>query len=516
MALSVYLYNNTKRLKSTKEAPTYNRVLDCVLKDNTSLLNPVIRIKDQTRPDENYFKILDRYYWVTNVTSLTADLWEITGEVDPLTTFRSSILGTPAFILYDSTPNTQLPDPRLAIETDCDVYTATANMPWSFSSGLGTYLIATTGNTDELDLINLVTRSNDRIGTGVYTIPQNQLRKLGFDIEDWRDVFQTLWNAFSTEKNRINTTYFVPGADTLATIQNFISGWAYTAQNAIDYITGFFRLFASNILGSSSALSNIKASYWLPFEIPGTALRTPTAAHSNHLALGNYTDIVSGLMEVADPVITSINLSVDIPWHFTDWRNAACTEVMLYIPLIGCINIPSDVVKGHNTLDIKIALNLYSGALAVEVLCGGAQIGTFGASCSMPILIGDSNINTGDIVNTLGAAVTKNYLGAGTNAIMSFNEMVSSVGGLGGGAGVGLSDKIVCICRVHETSQDPSALINTIGTPTHQLKTLATSLGYVQCLNAQVVPTADNNAPYATKQELDMINSALNSGLYLE
>ena len=389
-------------------------------------------------------------------------------------------------------------------------------MPWSFSSGLGTYLIATTGNTDELDLINLVTRSNDRIGTGVYTIPQNQLRKLGFDIEDWRDVFQTLWNAFSTEKEHINTTYFVPGADTLATIQNFISGWAYTAQNAIDYITGFFRLFASNILGSSSALSNIKASYWLPFEIPGTALRTPTAAHSNHLALGNYTDIVSGLMEVADPVITSINLSVDIPWHFTDWRNAACTEVMLYIPLIGCINIPSDVVKGHNSIDVKIALNLYSGALAVEVSCGGAQIGTFGASCSMPILIGDSNINTGDIVNTLGAAVTKNYLGAGTNAIMSFNEMVSSVGGLGGGAGVGLSDKIVCICRVHETSQDPSALINTIGTPTHQLKTLATSLGYVQCLNAQVVPTADNNAPYATKQELDMINSALNSGLYLE
>lgn len=516
MSLSVYLYNNTKRLKSTKEAPTYNRVLDCVLKDNTSLLNPIIRIKDTTKPDENYFKILDRYYWVTNVTSLTNDLWEITGEVDPLTTFRSSILGTPAFVLYDSTPNTQLPDPRLAIQTDCDVYTATVNMPWSFSSGLGTYLIATTGNTDELDLINLVTRSNDRIGTGVYTIPQNQLRKLGFDIEDWRDVFQTLWTTFSNEKNRINTTYFVPGADTLATIQNFISGWAYTAQNAIDYITGFFRLFASNILGSSSALSNIKASYWLPFEIPATALRTPTATHSNHLALGNYTDIVSGLMEVADPVITSVNLSVNIPWHFTDWRNAACTEVMLYIPLIGCINIPSDVVKGHNTLDIKVSLNLYSGALAVEVLCGGAQIGTFGASCSMPVLIGDSNINTGDIINTLGAAVTKNYLGAGTNAIMSFNEMVSSVGGLGGGAGVGLSDKIVCICRVHETSQDPSALINTIGTPTHQLKTLATSLGYVQCLNAQVVPTADNNAPYATKQELDMINSALNSGLYLE
>lgn len=515
--MDIYLYNNTKRLNSTKEAPTVSRTLtDCYLKDNCSIISPVIRIKDTSKPDENYFKFLDRYYWITDVVSITNDIFEIHGEVDPLTTYRSSILGTPAFVLYDSTPNTQLPDPRLAIETDCDVYTATVNMPWSFSSGLGTYLIATTGNTDELDLINLVTRSNDRIGTGVYTIPQNQLRKLGFDVEDWRDVFQTLWNTFSTEKNRINQTYFVPGADTLATIQNFISGWALTAQNAIDYITGFFRLFAGNILGSSSALSNIKASYWLPFEVPGTALRTPTATHSNHLALGNYTDIVSGLMEVADPVITSLTLSVDIPWHFTDWRNAACTEVMLYIPLIGCINIPSDVVKGNNTLEVKLSLNLYSGALAVEVLCGGAQIGTYGSSCSMPILIGDSNINTGDIINTLGAAVTKNYLGAGANAIMSFNEMVSSVGGLGGGAGVGLSDKIVCICRVHETSQEPSALINTIGTPAHQLKTLATSLGYVQCLNAQVVPQADDNAPYATRAELEAINTYLNSGVYLE
>ena len=516
MALSVYLYNNTKRLKSTKEAPLYSRVLDCVLKDNTSLLNPVIRVKDSTKPAENYFKILDRYYWVTNITSLTNDLWEITGEVDPLTTFRSSILGTPAFVLYDSTPNTQLPDPRLAIETDCSIYTATANMPWSFSSGAGTYLIATTGNNDEMDLTTFTTKPGDRVGTGVYTIPRGQIKNLGFDISDWVTVFQQIWTDFSNEKNNINTTYFVPGSDPIVNISNFFKGFALTVQNGLDYVTRFFRLFASNLLGSGDALSNVKASYWLPFEIPGTALQTPNASSPTHLALGNYTDIVQGLMEVVDPVITSINISVDIPWHYTDWRNASCTEVMLYIPLIGCINIPSDVVKGHNSLSLKVSLNIYSGALAVEVSCGGAPIGTYGSSCSMPILIGDSNINTGSIVNTLGAAVTKNYVGAGTNAVMSFNEMVSSVGGLGGGAGVGLSNQIICICRCHDTSQEPSALISTIGTPTHQLKTLATSLGYVQCLNAQVVPTADNNAPYATKQELDMINSALNSGIYLE
>ena len=188
---------------------------------------------------------------------------------------------------------------------------------------------------------------------------------------------------------------------------------------------------------------------------------------------------------------------------------------MLYIPLIGCINIPSDVVKGHDTLEVKVSLNLYSGAFAVEVSCGSAPIGTYGSNCSMPVLIGDSNIDTGAMINTIGSAVTKNYVGASASAIMSFNEMVTSVGGLGGGAGVGLSNQIICICRVHDTSQEPSALIGTIGTPTHQLKMLSGS-GYCQCLNAQLNCASTGSEPYPTQTEIEQVNTYLNTGVYLE
>lgn len=513
----INLYNNTKRLNSTALPPAYNQQLsDCYLKDNCSILNPIIRVKLSTKPTENYMSFDGRYYWITDIVSIANNLWEIHGAIDVLATYQGHIKNTTAFVLYDSTANTQLPDTRLAIETDCDVHTATASMPWSFSSGLGTYLIATTGNNDEMDLVSLTTAPGDRVGTGVYTIPQSQLKNLGFDISDWVTGFQTIWNTFSTTKNSINTTYFTPGPDPVENISNFFKGFALTIQNGLDYVTGFFRLFASNLLGSGSALSNVKASYWLPFEIPGTALATPSATHPTHLALGNYTDVITGLMEVIDPVITSIgNITVSIPWQYTDWRNASCTELMLYIPLIGCINIPTDVVKGNNELTLKFSLNLYSGALAVEVSCGGAPIGTYGSSCAMPILIGDSNIDTGSIINTLGAAVTKNYVAAGTSAIMSFNEMVSSVGGLGGGAGVGLSNQIICICRTHDTSQDPATLIGTIGTPTHQLKTLS-GTGYCQCLNAQCNAAAISGEPYPTQTELAEINNYLNTGVYLE
>ena len=523
--MDIYLYNNTKRLNSTKEAPTVSRTLDCTLKDNTSLLSPVIRIKADARPDENYFKILDRYYWVTDCISIANGLWEMHGEVDVLTTYRSSILGTPAFVLYDSTPNTQLPDSRLGIETDCDTYTATANMPWAYTTGTsGTYFIAITGEKDYFDLDvapgGQAVHTNARNGTGVYAIPYSSIEQIGFDLSD-------LWNSLSSMKSDFEQdqrdwlTYL--NNLILTTPQDVVNALVQTAfamanifcDVLIEYPTRLALLLAQNLLGGGTALQNVKASYWLPFTVPDSALNG--VLHSaNELALGTYTDIVNGLKRVSDPVITAVNIHVDIPWHFHDWRDVSCTEVMLYIPLIGCINIPPECIKGNSDLTLKFSLNIYSGEMACEILCGGAEIGTYGCNTAMNILIGDSNINMGGAVNTVLSAVTKNYAGVVSGAAETLSGMNTSVGGIGGGAGTGLTNSIVCICRCHETSQEPSVLLPVIGTPTRQLKTLATGLGYVQCLNAQVVPQADDNAPYATRAELETINTYLNSGVYLE
>ena len=515
--IDVYFYNITKRLNSTARPTGTGTKIECAFKENTSLLNPVLTLQLSTKPDYNYFKIDDRYYWVTDIVSIAYGRWMISGRIDALATLKGHISATSAFVLYDSTANTQLPDGRLAIKTDCEAFTATEDMPWNFRSGNGTYIIATTGNTDKMDLINLTDLPDNRVGTGVYTIPQDQLKKLGFDLSDWVTGFNTIYNNFNTQKSYINTNYFffTPGPDMIENVGKYLTGFGLMVQNSIDYVTQFFRLFASNILGSGSALSNIKASYWVPFEVPSTATQTPNVTNPTHLALGNYTDIITGLKEVVDPVITSVTQSVSIPWQFTDWRNVACTEVMLYIPLIGCINIPSEVVKGNNTIEVKIALNLYSGAMAVEVMCDGATIGTYGTNTSMPILIGDSNANVSGVVNTIGSAVTKNYMGVAVNGLQSFNDMVSSVGGIGGGAGTGLSESIVCICRVHDTSQEPSALLSTIGTPTNQLKTLSGS-GYCQCMNAQLNCGSVTGEPDPTQTEIEIVNNMLNTGVYLE
>ena len=110
--MRVYLYNNNKRLNSTRAVVEDYSYVDCTLKDNCSFLAPIIRIKLAEKPTFNYMKFDDRYYWITDIISVNNDIWEIHGQVDVLTTFRNHIFNTSAFVLFDSTPNTQLPDNR--------------------------------------------------------------------------------------------------------------------------------------------------------------------------------------------------------------------------------------------------------------------------------------------------------------------------------------------------------------------------------------------------------------------
>lgn len=511
--MDVYFYKNTKRLNSTALPPTHDAKAECTLKDACSIIEPVLILSLISKPAWNYFKFEDRYYWITNIISVKQNLWEIHGTVDALATLRGHILATTAFVVYDSTANTQIPDGRLAIKTDVDTYTATANMPWDFDSGTGSYLICTTGDTDEFDWQTFTTTTNARNGTGVYMIPKSSISELGFDVTDMtlsiKDMSDQFWTDFNADSYYITHDY----GNVYINIWNSMYGTALLTKDLFTLGFNALKLFAQNLIGGGSALSNIKAAFWIPFVLPAAAV---TDVSGKPLALGTYEDVITGLKRVNNPVITSLGVNVTIPWHYNDWRNASCTEVMLYIPMIGCINIPTDAIKGQNTLVVTICLNCYSGAMAVEVKCNGGHIGTYGSNVAMPYMVGDSNMNVAAIANTITAGATSNPVGVAAGLSQSITPMFSSVGGIGGGAGTGLTDKIVCICRCHDTSQDPATLRATIGTPTNQLKTLSTSLGYVQTLNAQLNCGTISGEPNPTQTEIDMVNSALNSGVYLE
>ena len=527
--IDVYFYNITKRLNSTARPTGDGTKIECAFKENTSLLNPVLTLQLSNKPGYNYFKIYNRYYWVTDIVSVAYGRWMISGRIDAVGTLKGHIQATSAFVLYDSTANTQLPDERLAVKTDCVSYTATAEMPFDYNLGTGTYLIATTGDPDQMDIATDTPQHNVKNGTGVYTIGRDDINSLGFDVNDLSHALWNEWKHFKDNTDAIWNNYIVltpvtkPSSfsnldDIMEWIGDVANYWSLKSS-AITYLffyclrepIQFLFILIQNLLSGGTALQNIKASYWIPFTIPASAVQDVSA---KPLALGAFSDTISNLGKLKTSVIRS-SATVSIPWHYSDWRNASCTEVFLYIPLIGCISIPSSVVKGHNSLTIIISINLYSGSIAVEVQCDGAQIGTYGANCAMPFLIGDSNLNITSLVNTVVNASAQNYAGAIASGMNTVSNMATSVGGIGGGAGTGLTDNIVCICRVHETSQEPSALINTIGTPTYQLKTLSGS-GYCQTLNAQLNCSSVTGEPDPTQTEIEIVNNMLNTGVYLE
>jgi hypothetical protein len=156
-------------------------------------------------------------------------------------------------------------------------------------------------------------------------------------------------------------------------------------------------------------------------------------------------------------------LTIGIPWQFSDWRNGSpYTQVGLYIPFIGTMYYDASNLKGQVSLTIERSLNLITGAMSVEVKTGDLKtvLGTYGADVGCTYPVGVSNVNwTSGITSVVGLAASVGSMvasggltaGGAVGATASLAGIAnaitpnqSTVGGIGGGAGVGLDTHIKC------------------------------------------------------------------------
>lgn len=140
-----YYTNFSKRINSTKQ-PTGGTTISCRLKAPCSVERPVFEMRDV--PDTcNYIKWEDRYYYVTSVEYETKDLIIITCELDVLSTFKSNILSTKAFIEYSQyNYDANILDPRISNKYPTTQKTATASLS-GLTSAAGTYLLTCVSDT---------------------------------------------------------------------------------------------------------------------------------------------------------------------------------------------------------------------------------------------------------------------------------------------------------------------------------------------------------------------------------
>lgn len=95
-------HNSSPAEKIGKQLDAGTELTGASLKDETSILKPVVRIRstDSGITTYNYMYISEfgRYYFIDDIVSINNGLWEISGHVDVLETYKNNILAQSAVI----------------------------------------------------------------------------------------------------------------------------------------------------------------------------------------------------------------------------------------------------------------------------------------------------------------------------------------------------------------------------------------------------------------------------------
>ena len=92
--MELNLYYNTSDNRTINKVLTSGLTISGNLREESSIINPIITIKSDTLIRENYAYIPEtqRYYYITNKESIRTGIWRIHMKVDPLMSFKRDIL----------------------------------------------------------------------------------------------------------------------------------------------------------------------------------------------------------------------------------------------------------------------------------------------------------------------------------------------------------------------------------------------------------------------------------------
>ena len=483
-----------KRRNSTKQPTSElsdNRTV--TLKEATSQDRPIF-ICTGNNFNYNYCEWDGKYYFIDEIISLRNNEIEIRCIMDPLATYKTEIMASTQFVSYSSQAgNAWLADTRIPVLKSTITTKSTAAM--------GIF------NTNGFYVLSVVGKS----GCETYCVNKSTLTRLIAEIQNWEDDgINTIVNALPTpgtstdEKGAIDQLSDVMVAIQKASTQTGFIGNAY-----------------------ANAPSCIRSCIWVPFNL------SDFSGSSHQIWLGNYDTNEAGFELNGSPTTGSV--SVSIPWHFSDWRRGYCEDIYLYLPLVGMVGLSSDSLTHASSITVNYSATGTDGTVCYQVVSGNEIIGSYGGQCSANYPIGiNQQASAGEVITSIAQGASKmvnaainssiSPLSAGASIIgiamegvaATYNTFnvensthVSCIGGIGGGAGVGLDLNITCYTVAHDTIINPADMKDTMGLPTMKPLTLSTLTGFCQCANAHVEAAA-------TAGELNAIDTMLNSGFYIE
>lgn len=470
MATLTY-YTFSKRKNSTSQ-PSGGTAIDVQLKDGTSLTSPTFKIQFSGRPTFNYVNFEGRYYFVTDVTSLRHDYWEIECVEDYLATWKSVIGSTTALILYATGGSNSIIDQRIPPKATADVNMNGILLRGDFSGF--------TYNSEGIALVSLTGKN----ACGTFLVDADKVRQLMINVDLW-------------------------------------------SPNITDVATGFEQL-----LRGGDAPQNLRSVIYIPI-ILSTLQNFGSPVQ---LYLGSYpcTDYNGSAIEgrrVENPFLYA-TATIDIPWQFSDWRrNNPYTKVFIYLPCFGTISLPASDLINESGLSVLYSLNMNGGDLAFQIrgATHSQVVATGSCNIAMQSPYGSSNINVGKVASAIGvglgavASVAAGVVTGGAATVALGSGLAASAGGLisalggetGGGGGLsgsavtGLDLGIKCWTVSRDISDSQSNLNPIMGKPVYAKHTIGTYSGYVQTDGCSV-------AGDMLDSEREAINALCDRGIYYE
>ena len=460
MSIAVTFYTFTKRSNSTKIPAAGGIEYDCIIKNGTAVIAPVIELDlgMSTDPSElNYCYIpkFERYYYVTD-WNFDRALWTAHLQVDVLGTYKSQIGNANLYVLRASAENDgSVIDTLYPVKSGCTFGRTTLETPWTLIAPAGTYVVG------------IVSQSGLSLGSvSYYAMSGSAISDL---VDALIDDTVTPANGYSVDDG------------TMALQLSLV--------NPIQYIKSCVYLPVDSITGLP--VLNLKVFKWST-GVNATALMTPYLPYT-------------------------VNLSFNIPKHPQtssrgNYTNTApYTVLTLSVPPFGNIEIDTSVTANATTLYAHIYLDMITGKGVMIVECNSVVLSRIEAQIGVPISLSEVTRDyiggATSILSSIGNAVSGNFIGAAAgigSAAQALAPRSSTIGTTGSFATLQgtpqLNAQFFTIVDDDNTSN---------GRPLCKIRKPSDLGGYMLIQDADV-PIA------GTKTEADQIRTLLEGGFYYE
>lgn len=411
----IRFYNFAKRENSTKQPQSGSGTeYNVVLKDDSSLVNPVVILHLTTKPVFNYayIPVMDRFYYVDDIFNLGKDIWEISMHTDVLASFKIEIGNANLYVL------------RSAAEYDGEI--------------VDNYYPVKVSKTNIRNTVNNIINAG---GSSAFA-----------DIDNGCFVLGIVGHSDANEFNFGSVRYYAltrSGLNSL--IEQLLSDSTLTDA-------GFLSTDMSLELQKSivDPLQFIKSCVWLPISYDDISNVLPTySINIFGWTVGKPLDPVLNKQINSNPPIKTFITSINIPKHPQASERGVylnCepfSRYQLLIPPFGNFELDTTVMSQGNTLSITIYLDILTGAATLRVAGEGDGQYLINAKTQVGVPINLTQVAHdylsaagglfGGVVSAAAGIATANPVGivggvmsAIGSAVSAYKPVVSSMGGNGG------------------------------------------------------------------------------------